>query len=52
MINVNDLEKLNAFECFWCKSTHLDKVSDDKYKCKACGNVNYKITDNDKIKFI
>ena len=48
---MNDLEKLNAFECFWCKSTHLDKVSDDKYKCKACGNVNYKITDNDKIKF-
>ena len=44
--------KLQGFECFWCKSIHLNKTGEDKYICKSCGNINYKLTDSDNVKFI
>ena len=44
--------KLQGFECFWCKSIHLNKAGEDKYICKSCGNVNYKLDNSDNVKFI
>lgn len=46
------MEQVNGMQCFWCKSTHLDHVHDDKYKCKSCGNHNYRLTDEINTKFV
>ena len=48
----DNIVKLSGIECFWCKSKHLDKVSNDKYVCKSCSNVNYRLTDEYNMKYI
>ena len=42
---------LKDFKCYWCKGMHLEKISEEHYKCKSCGYVNYKLSNKDNIRF-
>ena len=39
---MEDSNKLNGLECFYCKSNHLIQLSENKFQCKSCGHINYR----------
>ena len=46
------IEELKGLECFNCKTRVFTKISNDTYKCKGCGHINYRSTDEDNIKYV
>ena len=46
------IEELKGLECFNCKTKVFTKISNDTYRCKGCGHINYRSTDEDNIKYV
>ena len=47
----DNIISLEGLECFWCKGKHLKQINEEKFECKSCGNVNYRLADKENIKF-